>query len=310
MRILVLATAAFAVPSLEALVTHGHQIVGCLTQPQRPQGRGLLRLPSPVKTAAARLGLPVEEPENLGGHLADIQSRHPDLGVVISYGRLIPVSYLQTPRHGMLGVHPSLLPKYRGAGPMMWAILNGESETGLTIFRLNDRLDAGDILLQRTAAIEPRETAERLSDRLAHLGAALLLDAVRRLEEGTAAFRPQDERQATYAPKLTKHHGRIDWQHGAESIDRQIRAMKPWPGTYTEWRGQPLKIAAASLGPSAGEGRPGQVVKVSPEGLAVATGHGLLVIEELQPAGRRQMPVRDFLAGHEVKIGECFGEDA
>ena len=310
MRILVLATAAFAVPSLEALATHGHQIIGCLTQPQRPQGRGLVRLPSPVKTAATRLGLPVEEPEDLGGRLADMQSRHPDLGVVISYGRLVPVSYLQTPRHGMLGVHPSLLPKYRGAGPMVWAILNGESETGVTVFRLNDRLDAGDILLQRTAAIEPRDTAERLSDRLAHLGAALLVEAVQQVERGTAAFRPQDERQATDAPKLTKHHGRIDWRHGAESIDRQIRAMKPWPGTYTEWRGQPLKITAASLGPSAGEGRPGQVVKVSPEGVAVATGHGLLVIEELQPAGRRQMPVRDFLAGHPLQVGELLGANA
>ena len=311
MRILVLATAAFAVPSLEALVAHGHQMVCCLTQPPRPQGRGLAPLPSPVKTAATRLGLPVEEPDDLGAHLADVQSRHPDLGVVISYGRLIPASYLRTPRHGMLGVHPSLLPKYRGASPMVWAMLNGESETGVTIFRLNERLDAGDIQLSRTASIGPRETAEQLSKRLAHLGAELLVDAVQQLERGSAVFTPQDERQATDAPKLTKVQGRIDWQHGAESIDRRIRAMRPWPGTYTDWRGEPMKIWSAEVGaesvpPGA---RPGEVVAVSPEALAVATGHGILMIEELQLAGRRYMRVRDFLAGHPITVGERLGSE-
>ena len=194
---------------------------------------------------------------------------------------------------------------------MVWAMLNGESETGVTIFRLNERLDAGDIQLSRTASIGPRETAEQLSKRLAHLGAELLVDAVQQLERGSAVFTPQDERQATDAPKLTKVQGRIDWQHGAESIDRRIRAMRPWPGAYTDWRGEPMKIWSAEVGaesvpPGA---RPGEVVAVSPEALAVATGHGILMIEELQLAGRRYMRVRDFLAGHPITVGERLGSE-
>lgn len=266
-------------------------------------------LPSPVKAAATRLGLPVEEPEDLGARLADMQSRHPDLGVVIAYGRLIPASSLRTPRHGMLGVHPSLLPNYRGASPMVWAVLNGESETGVTIFRLNERLDAGDILLQRTAAIEPRETAEHLSERLAQLGAGLLVDAIQQLERGTAVFKPQDERQASDAPKLTKAQGRIDWQHDAAAIDRRIRAMKPWPGAHTDWRGESVKIWTAEVGaqPVPAGAPPGEIVAVSPEGLVVATGQGTLVIHEWQLAGRRHMTMQDFLAGHALKPGERLG---
>lgn len=308
MRIVVFATAAFAVPSLEALVAHGHEILRCVTQPDRPQGRGLVRLPSPVKSAATRLALPVDEPEELQGVTTSLQHLQPELGVVISYGRLIPASYLQIPRHGMLGVHPSLLPKYRGASPVVWPILSGEPETGVTIFRLNERLDAGELLLQRRVPIDPHQTAEQLSDRLAGVGAELLVEAVERLAQGRAVFTPQDERQATSTPKLTKEHGRIDWRQSAVAIERHIRAMTPWPGAYTEWQGQPLKLWAAHTDPRAtGGGPPGQILEVSPEGLTVATGEGMLVIEEVQLASRRHMSAREFLAGHRLQVGECVG---
>jgi len=308
MRIVVFATADFAVPSLEALVAHGHEIIRCLTQPDRPQGRGLVRLPSPVKSAARRLALAVDEPQELQDYLASLQHAQPELGVVISYGRLIPASSLHIPRHGMIGVHPSLLPKYRGASPVVWPILNGEPQTGVTIFRLNERLDAGEILLQRRVPIDPRQTTEQLSDRLAHVGAQLLVEAVEQLAQGTAVFTPQDEQQATSTPKLTKEHGRIDWRQSAVAIERHIRAMRPWPGAYTDWHGQPLKLWAAHVDARLTQGvPPGQMLEVSPEGLTVATGAGMLVIEELQLASRRQMSVGEFLAGHRVEVGEQLG---
>ena len=308
MRILFFGTSAFGIPSLERLVAAGEHVLVCVTQPDRPQGRGLAQHPSPIKTAARQLGVPVEEPEDLHAALPRFRELNADVGVVIAYGRLIPPALLQVPPQGMLGVHPSWLPKYRGASPMVGALLNAEPTTGVTVFRLDARLDAGDMAKRRAVPIAPRETAETLSARLSVFGAALLLETLTELAAGTTTWTPQDERQATHAPKLTKADGRIDWRTDAVAIDRRVRALNPWPGTSTQWRGAPLKICSASFQDAPGlRGRPGEILSASADGLLVATGKGQLKIDELQAAGKRRMSVRKFLAGHPMKIGECLG---
>jgi len=310
MRILFFGTAAFAIPSLERLVARGHQVLLCMTQPDRPQGRGLKATPSPVKSAATRLHLPVAQPNELRELVPQLTSLQPEVGVVISYGRLIPPALLGLPRHGMLGVHPSLLPKYRGASPVAWAILNGDDTTGVTVFRLNEALDAGDILLQESESIEPQETAEQLLARLAQRGADLLLRSLERLERGEPMGTQQDERLATLAPKLTKAHGCINWEAGAASIDRLVRALNPWPGAYTTWRETLLKLWVTRVEPrpSTLRARPGEVLSSTPTGLRIATSDDIVVILELQPAGRRRMTVQDFVAGHMLRPGEILGE--
>lgn len=301
-------TAEFAVPSLERVVAKRHEVVMCVTQPDRPQGRGLTRGASPVKRSALQLGLPLAQPERPAPEL--FQALHPEIGVVAAYGQLIQGDVLALAANGMLGVHPSLLPKYRGAAPIAWALLNGETTTGVTIFRLNDRLDAGEILLQERAAIRPDEDARALTGRLAKLGAQALVDALEAVAGGRARFEPQDESQASVAPKLTKAQGRIDWRASAERLERLVRATIPWPGASTEWRKRPLKVWGAAVGRSpAPQASPGTVVRVTDSALTVATGHGTLDITDVQPAGGRRMRVSEFLAGHPIKAGERFGAD-
>lgn len=309
-------TAEFAVPSLERVAAARHEVVLCVTQPDRPQGRGLDRQPSPVKQAAARLGLPLAQPERL--EAAPLEALRPEIGVVAAYGQLIPGELLTLAPHGMLGLHPSLLPRYRGAAPVAWALLNGETTTGVTIFRLNERLDAGEIVLQETVAIEPHEDAHALTGRLAQRGAEALVSALELVANGRARFEPQDESQATFAHKLTKTQGRIDWRASAATLERLVRATIPWPGAFTEWRGSPLKVWRAVAGPPTNVGGgagaaperpavPGTVVRVTDDTLEVATGQGALGLMEVQPAGGRRMRVREFLAGHRPTVGEQLG---
>jgi len=308
MRVIFFGTSEFAVPSLEALAAAASEqtVVMCVTQPDRPRGRGLDVEPSPVKRAAARLGLPLMQPTRLAAAL--FQTLSPEVGVVAAYGQLIPQEVLALPTQGMLGVHPSLLPKYRGAAPVAWAILNGESTTGVSIFTLNERLDAGELLLQETVPVHPGEDAQGLTNRLARRGAEALLRTLELMATGLARSQAQDESQASYAPKLTKAQGEIDWQKPAEFIERLVRATVPWPGAATAWRGGSLKIVSAGLGEHrAQETVPGTVVDVTADSLAVATGQGTLIVREVQPAGKRRMSVREFLAGHPIKAGEQFG---
>lgn len=307
MHVIFFGTAAFAVPSLEQLVTHGHTVEMCVTQPDRPRGRGLRSEPSPVKRAALRLGVPLSQPAELKAR--GCGAVHPDVGVVVAYGELIPRELLSLPAHGMLGVHPSLLPAYRGAAPVAWALLHGETTTGVTIFRLNERLDAGEIVLQQRVPILPREDAEALTGRLASLGAERLLEALEAIATSRATFTPQEDTQATFAPKLTKADGRIDWVKSAEVIERLVRATIPWPGATTTWAGKPLKILRASVGtPSpSGLGRgaaAGRVVLVDAEGITVAAGRGTVVINEVQLSGKRRMSAQEFLAGHPLGVGD------
>jgi methionyl-tRNA formyltransferase len=308
MRVIFFGTADFAVPSLERLAGDRHIIVMCVTQPDRPQGRGLAPAPSPVKRAATTLGVLLSQPERPRAEL--FQSLQPDVGVVIAYGQLIRNDLLTLPSHGMFGVHPSLLPKYRGAAPVAWALLNGETTTGVSIFRLTERLDAGEIASQQPVTIDPQEDAEALIRRLAHLGAAELLRVLDALEAGRLTLRPQDESQATSAPKLTKVQGQVDWRQSAETIARLVRATNPWPGATTHWQGSSLKVWRVSLadaGQPPHDVEPGTVVHVAADWVDVTTGSGILRLHEVQPAGRRRMTIREFMAGHPLKVGERFG---
>ena len=307
MRVIFFGTSAFAVPSLERLVERRHEIVACVTQPDRPRGRGLQPGASPVKEAAVRLHLPLlQPPRPEAGSLAPLR---PDVGVVMAYGQLIGKDLLELPVHGMMGVHPSLLPKYRGAAPIAWALLNGDAATGVTIFRLNERLDAGEVLLQERAAIQPGERADALTERLAHLGADALVRALDQLASGTAHGVPQDDAQASLAPKLTKAQGRIEWRQPAEAIERLIRATSPWPGASTPWLGSLLKVVGARVDdPRARRETPGTVIDAGPSGLVVANGQGTLAITDVQPPARRRMSVQEFLAGHPMKVGERLGD--
>jgi len=310
MRVIFFGTSAFAVPSLEQLVAHHHIVAMCVTQPDRPQGRGLACEPSPVKQVALRFGLPLSQPERVRLDLCD--SLQVDVGVVAAYGQLIPDDVLKKPPHGMLGVHPSLLPKYRGASPVAWALLNGETTTGVTIFRLNERLDAGELIVQQSVAIEPTEHAETLTNRLAQLGAQQLVRALELLHTGRAMFTPQEESQATFAPKFTKAQGRIDWHQPAAVIARLVRATVPWPGAMTAWKGEALKIWSVSLpetSTAVSGAAPGTIVHVGSDGVTVATGTGALCLHEVQAAGRRRMTIKEFLAGHPMRVGERFGGD-
>ena len=309
MRVVFFGTSEFAVPSLEQLVARGHAVVLCVTQPDRPRGRGLTVEPSPVKEAADRLHLPLAQPERLEAMTVQALPQGVDAGVVAAYGQLIRPAVLAGPTHGILGVHPSLLPKYRGAAPVAWALLNGETETGVTIFRLNDRLDAGEILVQERAAIEPHEDAGTLTQRLALVGAAALLQALELIEQGRVVPVPQRDEEASFAPKLTKAQGRIDWSAPSERIVRLIRGTSPWPGASTEWHGNTLKILSASAEQAETEAadRPGTIVSVKDGTLVVSTGQGRLQITEVQPPGRRRMSVREFLAGHHIEVGDQLG---
>lgn len=304
MRLIFFGTSAFAVPSLERLAQH-HEIVRCVTQPDRPQGRGLQLEPSPVKAAALRLQLPLAQPERL--HAADFAAAHAELGVVIAYGKLITRAVLDTVPHGMLGVHPSLLPKYRGAAPVPWALLGGDTMTGVTIFRLSERLDDGDILVQRPMSIAPEDTAETLLARLAQAGAEALLEGLETIAQGCARFVPQDQGAATFAPKLTKAQGRVDWTQPAVRIVGLVRAAVPWPGAATTWQGQPLKLWAALARGDKSALPPGTVTGLEPAGILVAAGQGEVVLREVQPAGKRRMPAKDFIAGYRVTVGARFG---
>lgn len=299
-------TGAFAVPSLERLAGDPHhRVCLCVTRPDRPRGRGLAIEASPVKQAAQGLGLPLAQPER--PERALVADAAPDVGVVVAYGQLIRPELLAVPRQGMLGMHPSLLPKYRGAAPVPHAVLQGEASTGVTVFQMDERLDAGPVLLQREASLAPGEGADTLLARLAGLGADALLEAFALIERGAARPRPQDESEATYAPKLTKAQGEIDWRRPAEEIERLIRATQPWPGAFTWRRGARLKIHAAVVAREPERGAPGTVQAVGSEGVLIATGNGALELRALQPAGRRPMRMREYLAGHPMRVGERLG---
>jgi methionyl-tRNA formyltransferase len=305
-RVVFFGTPEFAVPTLQALIDGPDEVVGVVCQPDRPAGRGQKLQAPPVKRLAQARGLHVAQPVTLrtGEFPATLAAWRPDLGVVAAYGRILPPPVLATPHLGCINVHASLLPAYRGAAPIQWAILNGDEETGVTIMRMNERMDEGDILLQQATPIGAGETYGALQSRLALLGAGALMQALEALYAGTLTARPQDHARATLAPMIGKEQGAIQWQLPAVVLARQVRAFNPWPSAYTTARGKRLKIHAAHAAPGAGEA--GTVLAID-ECIRVATGDGVLALETVQLEGRKPLPAREFARGGGVTVGERLG---
>ena len=306
LRIVFFGTPDFAVPTLRTLVASRHPVVGVVTQPDRPRGLGQKISDAPIKVLALEHGLPVFQPERLKPpDVAEtIRAWQPDLGVVAAYGRIIPEALLELPRLGMINVHASLLPKYRGAAPVHRAVIDGETETGVTIMRLVRELDAGDMIAKVKRPIGPNETSDVVERDLAELGAGLLVDVVDRMAAGPVAEERQDFMMATYAPRLTKEEGLVDWALPANFIHNRVRGLYPWPHAYTYLDGQRLILLQTRMDDERSTEAPGTIVAAARDDFHVATGHGgRIAILRLQPEGRRPMTVREFLAGHPVQTG-------
>ena len=307
MRILFMGTPDFAVASLRRLVADGHEVCGVFTQPDKPKNRGHKLVPTPVKEFALTENIPVYQPLKMrdGTALELVQSLAPELTVVAAYGRILPEDILEAPRYGSINVHSSLLPKYRGAAPINWAILNGEETTGVSIMYMAKELDAGDVILQKETPIGPDEDAQALTVRLADLGAEALSEAVAAIGNGTAARTPQDESRQTYASMLTKEMSPIDWTRSAREIDCQVRGLIPWPVATMELHGKPCKVFSVTILDKTTEKAPGTFVAVTKKGLEVACGGGtVILVEEVQAQGGKRMRCADYLRGHPITIEE------
>ena len=309
MRIVFMGTPEFAVPSLKALLDAGHGVVGVFTQPDRPVGRGHKLAACPVKKLALERGVPVYQFERLRNEegLACLRALAPDIVVTAAFGQILSQALLDVPKMGTVNVHASLLPAYRGAAPINWCILNGETRTGVTTMLTDAGVDTGAMLLRRETDIGETETAAELSVRLSQLGAELLIETLKGYIAGEIAPTPQDERLASRQPMLKKEMGVIDWTRSAREISCQARGLDPWPSAYTDCLGGTLKIYRAR--PAMGEGKPGTVLRSSAkEGLFVACGEGALEVLEMQAPGGKRMSARAYLAGKKIEPGTKFGE--
>ena len=314
MKIAFFGTPAFAVPSLERLVAAGERVVLAVTQPDRPRGRGQRLQPPPVKAAAGNHGIPVAQPERARDPAlaARVAASGADVGVVVAYGQILPDALLATPRHGVVNVHASLLPRYRGAAPIQRAVIAGERETGITMIRLVRELDAGPMLASASRPIAGHETSADVERDLSAMGAELLVDTVRAIGEGRAREQPQDHALATYAPRLTREDGRIDWTRPAGTVHDLVRGLHPWPPAFTFLDGSRYLIRrtapeSAPLAGPAPAAPPGTIVEARGDRLHVACGAGTaLSVLEIQPEGRRAQSARDFLAGRRIASRAAF----
>lgn len=312
MRLVFMGTPDFAVASLEALLQSDDSVVGVVTQPDRPKGRGQVLAPSPVKLLAQRAKIPLLQPLKMKDpeFLQTLAGWKPDLIAVTAFGRILPPAILSLPPRGCINVHGSLLPKYRGAGPIQWAIINGERETGITTMLMDEGMDTGAMLLQEAISIAADDTAGTLSPRLAELGGRLLVETIARVKAGTIVPQPQDSLRATLAPLLKKEDGVINWTLPATALANRVRGLSPWPGAYTAAGGDRWTIWRALALPGPTTRPPGVVVAVTNEAIHVATGEGVLALLELQPANSRRMAVSQYLAGHTVVVGLQLGGPA
>lgn len=305
MRIVFMGTPEFAVPCLEALLKTEDTVVGIVTQPDRPKGRGQQLAPSPVKVIAERQHLPLLQPAKMkdASFMAELSAWKPDLIAVAAFGRILPAAILSLPPRGCINVHGSLLPKYRGAGPIQWAIINGETETGITTMLMDEGMDTGAMLLQESVPIAPDDTAGTLSPRLAEVGGRLLVETLVQLKTGALTPTPQDNSQATLAPLLKKEDGVIDWVMPAVRLANRIRGLTPWPGAYTFFKADRWTIWRATAIDEPAVLAPGQIAALTKDAIHVATGRGMLAIRELQPANSRRMPAGQYLVGHPLQVG-------
>ena len=322
MRIVFMGTPDFSVPALKALVEAGHQVIAVVTQPDKPKGRGKEVQMTPVKIQAMEYGIPVYQPAKVreASFVEVLKGLEADVYVVIAFGQILPKAVLELPKYGCINIHASLLPKYRGAAPIQWCVIDGERETGITTMMMDVGLDTGDMLEKAVIPIEEKETGGSLHDKLSMAGGDLILSTLKKLEEGTLVRTPQTDEGTCYAKMLTKSLGDIDWNQGTVSIERQIRGLNPWPSAYTMWNGKTIKIWAADViaGREAAEflsesgvpaetgTAPGTVVCSDKRGLVVCTGGGLLSIRELQMEGKKRMDTPAFLRGYPIPAGDVF----
>lgn len=312
MKVVYMGTPDFAVGALEALIEAGHQVTAVVTQPDKPKGRGKEVQMSPVKACALKYNIPVLQPVKIkeAEAVETLRTYQADIFVVAAFGQILSEEILAMPKYGCVNIHASLLPKYRGAGPIQWAIINGEKITGVTIMRMDKGLDTGDMLFQKEVAIAPDETADTLHDKLAEAGAHLIVEALAKIEAGDVTPVKQKDEESCYAKMLTKAMGRIDWQMDAKKLDCLIRGLISWPGASTIFRGKSLKIwkeeVVSEQDGFSTKAQPGTVIRVEKDAFYVQTGKGILKILEVQPEGKKRMAVKDFLLGYPVKAGETL----
>lgn len=309
MRIIYMGTPDFAVPTLEALIQSKHEVIAVITQPDKPKGRGKAMQFPPVKEKALEYGIPVYQPVKVRepSFIEQMKGWEPDAIIVAAFGQILPKTVLDLPRYGCINVHASLLPKYRGAAPIQWVIINGEKETGITTMFMDIGLDTGDMLKKAVVPIEEKETGESLHDKLAALGGPLILKTLEELENGTAVRTKQDDTQSCYAKMLTKSLGDIDWSQSAVQIERLIRGLNAWPSAYTKWEDKTLKIWAADVIDGNREGAAaGEVVERQKKALIVQTGEGRLSLKEVQLQGKKRMEIDVFLRGYPIMEGTVF----
>lgn len=309
MKLIFMGTPDFAVGTLEALVQAGHEVVLAVTQPDKPQGRKQTLVPPPVKEKALELGIPVFQPKRVRepDALQKIKEYGPELIVVAAFGQILPKELLELPKYGCINVHASLLPKYRGAAPIQWAILNGDDVTGVTIMRMDVGLDTGDMIAKTEVAIAPEDTGGTLFESLAEAGARLCVETIPSIVDGTAVYTPQDERAATKVGMIKKQDGRIDFSRSAKMIERQVRGLNPWPSAYTFLAGKTLKIWAAEVCAGGDPGDAGKVAFIKKDCFGVQTGDGILLCKEVQLEGKKRMSAGDFLRGNALEPGMALG---
>lgn len=309
MRAIFFGTPQLAVPSLEAVCSVA-EVVRVICQPDKPAGRGMKLRPPPVKERALELGLTVEQPTRVrtAEFAASLRALEADVAVVIAYGRILPRAVLDAPRRGCVNVHASLLPRWRGAGPIQWAIVHGDPETGVCLMQMDEGMDTGPVIACERTPIAPDETAAELGDRLARMGASLLEAKLATWVDGALEVTPQPEVGVTLAPLLQKEDGRIDWSVRARAVHDRVRGLFPWPGAFTELDGEIVKVHRTEVRAEGGVlGPPGTLLRADAEGIEVACGEGRVALLELQLQGKRRLPARDFLAGHPLQPGLRFG---
>ena len=312
MRIVFMGTPDFSVPTLEALVASGHEVVAVVTQPDKPKGRGKEIHMSPVKECALQHNIPVYQPVRARDEafVEEMRALNPDAMVVIAFGQILPKSLLDLPKYGCVNIHASLLPKYRGAAPIQWAVIDGEKESGVTIMQMDEGLDTGDMLAKAIVPLDEKETGGSLFDKLSEAGGRLCVETLAKLEKGEIIPEKQGESPTAYASMLDKKMGNIDWNKSAVVIERLVRGLNPWPSAYTHLDGKTLKIWACDVLPqSASKGESGEILEVTKDAIHVQTGDGILVLREIQLAGKARMDAGAFLRGYKVVPGTVLSAE-
>ena len=310
MRVIFMGTPDFSVGTLQALIDAGHEVVLAVTQPDKPKGRGKSMQFPPVKEAALEHGIEVYQPRRVREPecVEYLRSFDADIIVVVAFGQILPKEILEMPKYGCVNVHASLLPKYRGAAPIQWAVLNGDQVTGVTTMRMDEGLDTGDMIMKQEVIVDEDETGGSLFDKLSGVGAKLCVKTMEAIENGTAVYTPQDDALATHTGKIQKEMGSIDWSKDAEVIERLVRGLNPWPSAYTYLNGKTLKIWAAAVKDETSDKEPGELTEVTKHSVGVQTGDGILMLEEVQLEGKKRMSADAFLRGNALSEGMKLGE--